>query len=252
MNDFEAYYWRISDLRSRDSAAGKALCESDDRGEIEAAFEQLLRSDHVVARGVALDQFSYARTQDRYGAPDRFADLGRRALEVARAELARPAVTSTTPRGGTVIGANHASALGALRFLGDASDLEAIAPLLFPTQDLNVVEEACMAASHCLEHADGETSHAIGAKLAQVFRDPNVLLEARIMAISPFRKYPALEQDAALLETLVHDALPMSAYAAWALVKRDPVNPEVRPIVATWPADAPYPAGEVRNRLNRG
>jgi len=249
MNDFEAYYWRISDLATVNVTAGERLRRDEYAADTLAAFESLLHSDDVVARGIALDHISYAQTQGRLSVANPFAALIGQALESARTELNHPAVTSTSPRGSTVVGANHASALGVLSHYGDARDLDAISRFLEPSQDLNVLEEACMAVDHCIPEATSATRHAIGVRLAAIFCATHLAEEVRIMAISSFLDDPSLNQDDSLFNILNSNTMPLSAYAAWALIDRNLDNPGLHQIVAGWPEDAPYPAGEVRDEL---
>jgi hypothetical protein len=250
MADFESYYWRTEDLDPTDASAATVLIETNEPDDAVAAFERLLTSDRDPARCLALDHYAYAEVRGRFGSSNPFSRFTKNVLDIARAQLERPAVTATSPRGTVIVGANHASALGVLSHIGDAADLERITRFLDPVRDLNVIEEACMAADHCLPGADVVLRRKAGAQLAALFQDPSLIGEVRIMAVRPFLE-SSLDQDAALLDTMTRGPFPLAAYAAWALVDRIPDVSELRRVVATWPDDAPYPADEVRELLKR-
>jgi hypothetical protein len=249
--NFESYYWAVGDLPAEDATWAKTLIESDRIDDAKRAFAQLLESNEVAARGVALDHYVYAETQGRFGVSNPFSIFDKAAISSARQLLQGPPVTAKSPRGSIVVGANHASALGVLMHLGDSSDLQRIEPFLDPSRDLNVLEEACMAAERCVRTADSDSTQRIGARLAALFQNDKLNDEVRVFAIRPFRRNPLLDQEEVLLETLTRGSMPVSAYAAWILLARDRAKYEevLRAALATWPADAPYPAGEVRSRM---
>jgi hypothetical protein len=252
VGEFQSYYWNIGDLDSTDARDAEVLIRSRELSDVLAAFQRLLASEHTAARGVALDHYVLAEARGRFGLRNPFAKFADTTLNVARTELGRAAVTSTSPNNNVTIGANHASALGALAHLGDATDLGAIARFLESSQSLNVLETACMAADHCVRTADAAMAREIGDRLGAIVQDERLDDEVRIRAISALRNNnPALDQDAVLVQVMRHAPFPLAARAAWNLAIRNPGNPDLRQAVANWPEDAPYPAGEVRDLLKQ-
>jgi hypothetical protein len=247
--EFPSYYWALDGLRTPDASAARTLSERRELKQVVAAFEHLLASEDVAARGVALDQYAHCEARGRFGSSNPFARFTERVVAEARAQLRQPPVTATTPLGTLVVGANHASALGLLSHLGDATDLESIAGCLTPSQDVNVLEAACLAADHCVRDVVAEAARNIGARLAAIVQDPGSRDEVRLMALAPFRNQPSLDHVEMLLDTARHGTLPLAIHAAWALAGRIEDDTELRRIAAGWPEDAPYPASEVRDLL---
>lgn len=246
MDSFHSYYWKIEDLERKDAEAARILTQGDDAASTPAAFERLLASDSPAARGVALDQYAHHEARGRFGTSNPLRQYRDRVLGEARAQLRSPPVTATSPLGTVTVGANHASALGVLGRLGDASDLPRITCYLVPSQDFNVLEAACLAVDHCLEGAATQIARDVGAHLATILQDPAADDGTRVMVLAPFRSWPALDQIDMLLDTVRHGALLPAIHAAWALAGQLEDETELRRLIASWPADAPYPADEVR------
>src|ERR1041384_5524092 len=119
--EFQSYYWVLESLGAPDLEAAQTVSKGRDSAHVLAAFEQLLTSSDVAARGVALDQYEHCEARGRFGLPNPFSQFAERALTEARTQLRHPAVKAMTPLSSVVIGANHASALGLLSHLGEPS-----------------------------------------------------------------------------------------------------------------------------------
>jgi hypothetical protein len=93
----------------------------------------------------------------------------------------------------------------------------------------------------------------VGAWLAGILADERLPVETRLTAFGPFRhdwSAGRLGQRAALAGLLQHHELRLAVDAAWTLVGGGDYDEAVRAAVAGWPADAPYPASEVRRELD--
>jgi hypothetical protein len=264
---FSSYHWDVHELAEEDQRAIAALGTTSppspgagfgphDPDGLLAAYRTLLHSPDVRARGVALDQYTYAAAQHRWGAENPLTRFDEAVLAQARAMLAvtpEPTVPlAAQPR----VTAGWNSALGVLAFLTDGSvvDLPRIVEVLdsaFAGDLLDI--HALRALGVRLVDADEPTCARVGAWLAARFTDETLPVEVRVTALSPFRddRYAArLGQRGAIADLLHHPEIRLSIEAAWVLADRDSAHDQaVRRAVAGWPDDAPYPADEVRDLL---
>jgi len=264
---FSAFYWDVGELAEEDRRAVAGLDSAspplpsagyathDPDGLLEA-YRTLLHSTDVRARGVALDQYTYACAQGRWGADNPMARLDDEVLAQARGMLAvapEPAVPlADQPR----VTACWNSALGVLAFLTDGSttDLPRIVEVLesaFAEDLLDIY--SLWALGERMVDADERTCARVGAWLAATFTDARLPLDVRVAAVKPFtdHRYGArLGHRSAIAGLLDQPEIRLSIAAAWVLADiDDPYRQAVRQAVAGWPEDAPYPADEVRDRL---
>lgn len=271
MYGFSAYYWDVAELGEADRRAVRALDEASpalpsagyathDEAGLVRAFRTLLHSDDVRARGVALDQFTYAGGQHRWTSQDPLGRLAAEVLAEARAMLAVSHDPSVPLRDQPLVTSAWNSALGALSRVdaGIGADLARIVEVL----DLAYAAAAGgdevldVFASWALEAAltdsDEATCARVGRWLAGVFGDVRLPRDIRTGAVGPFRDdrlAGRLGQQAALVDLLRDGDLRLSIEAAWTLVGRPGCVDAVRAAVAGWPPDAPYPASEVLDEL---
>ena len=216
----------------------------------------MLHSTDIRARGVALDQYTYAEAQGRWGADNPMTRFDDEVLAQARAMLAvtpDPAVPlADQPR----VIACWNSALGVLAFharIGDTADLARIVEVIDSTLAGDLLDTyAFLALEVRLVDADEATCARVGAWLAATFADARLPTGVRISAVQPFmddRFSARLGQRATIAALLADPDIRLSIQAAWALADRDGPNEAVRQTVAGWPDDAPYPASEVRDLL---
>lgn len=259
MFGFSSYHWDVGELSETDRRALVTLNDASpetplagyathDPAGLFGAYRALLHSTDVRARGVALDQYAYAEAQGRWAIENPLVLFDDTVRAVARAMLAavpRPGVPLTDQ---PLLLSGWRSALGALTHLadGDPSDL----PLI-----MTVVE--AMAADDLLDrHAFWpvevrvtDTDRAgVDAWLAGMATDERLPVDVRVGAVQALGPGHH-EQVAGLLR---HPDPPLAIAAAHLLLDGDP-PPEtaarVAGVVSGWPDDAPYPASEVRHRL---
>lgn len=269
MYGFSSFYWDVADLAERDRRAVEALdgaspplpsagYATHDPDGLLAAYRTLLHSDDPPARGVALDQYTYAEAQGRWGAANPLAVLDDDVLAEARAMLAvapDPALPlAAQPR----VTACWNSALGVLAFLtgdGGAADLPRIVEVLSAafTEDLLDDTYAFWAVEVRLIDADPPTCERVGGWLAATAADPRLPVGVRVAAIGACgdERYAARLGQLDAIAGLLHDPeIQVAVHAARVLANVGGAWDErVRLAVAGWPDDAPYPAGEVRRQL---
>jgi hypothetical protein len=225
-----------------------------DQAALSAAFQVLLHSADAGARGVALDQHRYAQAQGRWGLTNPLREYDAEVRTEARALLAVPLQPTATPDEQTTVILGWCSAMGVLGYLGEIGDLPRLMAILdtavpgIPRAgDVNI--ELFSAIEFCLLAADEPACRQAGARLAAVAADESLPADLRISALGPFgddRINGRLDQENVLAELLADRLIKVSIAAAGTLVRRRDHEPLVRRIVAGWPADAPYPAMEVR------
>jgi hypothetical protein len=264
---FSSFYWNVDELGDEDRRAVAALDTASphlpsagyathDLDGLLAVYRTLLHSADVRARGVALDQYTYAEAQHRWGADNPMTRFDDEVLAQARAMLAvtpDPAVPlAAQPR----VTACWNSALGVLAFLTDdtSADLPRIIEVLdsaFASDLLDVY--SFWALEVRLIDADEPTCARVGAWLAATFGNDQLPIQVRVTAVSAFRddRYAArLGQRDAIADLLDQPDIRLSIEAALVLADVDSAYDEaVRRTVAGWPDDAPYPASEVRELL---
>ncbi|MCP2169598.1 hypothetical protein [Goodfellowiella coeruleoviolacea] len=250
MHGFTSYYWDVDDLsQEADQRAWTVVNKADDVGELLTAYQAMLHSDDVVARGIALDQYHYAQAQWRWGVHNPLAALEDDIAACAREVLATAPDPGAPDHDWPVVLAAWASALGALWHLGEDTDLPRILDVLDATvargdEDgaTDVLAGAFQAVRGCLESADEVTGRQAGQRLAALFTNENLPVSLRTSALGPFtagqRTAAKLGQENALVALLHHPDLQLAGRAATALAGRDPHDALVREVVQTWPADA--------------
>lgn len=240
---FDSYYWRGA--RPADPALELAR-ERVAAVKDPEAFSRLLHSRDPVAVGIALDQYHRAEAETRHGTAHPFTaftdEVAARAREILRG---LPSHVE-----GADEGAGHASALGALMNLTEPEDASLIADTFVWARTANLRFAAALAAGGALEGAETPDARLIAA-LVRLVLDEASSLDERQAALAALGR----GRSAATIEALVRATqvtnLGLQASAALHLLELDPVNhrAHVEEVVASWPAEPPYPANEVLELL---
>lgn len=254
---FHSFFWDGASLSPELERAVDTL----NRGRAPSAERQrllreLLDSDTVAARGIALDHYSLAQAEARQGDVDReFLDaVGDAVRECARRELASPPY-HRLDGGEPQRGANHASAFYAMWHLATAADAQRLADALLANDDPAVLEYGLTAAETALFHAEAGAPY-LAAVLHRLATSSSLTPELRAGAIVALA---ASHDDTVVpwLEAALEDRdLAVSGAAACALLNRDPgrFRARIASLAASWPTEGPLPfhAWEVRRMLSKG
>lgn len=213
-------------------------------------YKKLLKSDSVVAQGIAFDQFVYMQTLERWGISNPYLQFSEQLLGKAREQLKSPPVTAVNQRKTTLVGANHASALEVIAHVGQEDDISLIEPVLRSSSDVNVIYAGCSAARKCLSNAESVYPEIIST-LNQIIFNEEHKLELRTTAVRAFDEYRVLEVEEVLIKAASQCPLPISADAAWILGIWDFQKhlALLQELSNAWPEEAMYPASEVRSLL---
>ncbi|MER5615057.1 hypothetical protein [Streptomyces sp. NPDC002215] len=187
MNDmtFDSHYWAEYATEDRRLDEVRALLASGAAGG--EGFLELLRSDSVVAVGVALDHYRHEQSLTRFGGSNPYEEFETSVLEVARRVLTMPPYPSGDVEGGDM-GLNHASALRVLGDLGDFSDASTISAMLRTGESSEVFSAALWAASAALidsDEADPPDAELVAAIAGVVF-DEAMNMKDRVDALMAF------------------------------------------------------------------
>jgi hypothetical protein len=267
MYGFSSFYWDVAELAEADRRAVATLNTASpplpsagyathDPDGLLAAYRTLLHSADVRARGVALDQYTYAQAQHRWGVDNPMTRFDDEVLAQARALLAVTPEPTDPLAAQPQVTACWNSALGVLAFLTDdtAADLPRIIEVLDSAFPLDVLDVYSFWALEVrLVDADEPTCARVGEWLAATFTDERLPIQVRIAAVGVFgddRFAARLGQRGTIAGLLDHPEIRLAIQAAWVLAGIDSGHAEVvRRAVAGWPDDAPYPADEVREIL---
>lgn len=252
MNQFKSYYWIPQDLETKGlrRAYQQFLSNDSTREQKLESFQRLLKSDSVIAQGIAFDHFFYTESLTRFGSSNPYWQYSEQLLSQAREQLKNPPVTVTKPKEKAVVGANHASALGVLAHLGQENDISLIEPILRSSRDINVLDMGFRAVGQCLKNTKNVYPEII-LTLSQLVFDEESDLGTRAAAIGAFSDYIVPEVEEVLVKAATQCPLPISAHAAWLLSVRNLKKhlALLQELSKTWPDDAMYPVSEVRDLL---
>jgi hypothetical protein len=214
---FRAYFWKHIELPETElrTALLSIMADNTEERKLEA-FQQLLTSDYASAQGVAFDQFAYAEVQVNRGAENLFRECSEQVLSKARAQLISEPVTAVNEDKKIIVGANHASALAVLQFIGQEEDIPSIEQILRTSKDANVLYGACDALEHCLRQSD-DTHREIVEILRPIIFDENANPSVREQAILVFLEYYFPEAEPMLVQAAQQCTLIIAAQAAWVL-----------------------------------
>lgn len=249
----QSYYWNGATVPAADREAMDRLFNVGlPTGQRKEALVKLLRSDSVVARGIALDFYCISNANLRFGNEPMIDDTIDVAVrEAALRELERPPYERTETEANPRRGANHASALGALSHNADPADASLLARVLRENDDEQVLQEGVNAAEPVLR---GEPAHTdLIAVLLDISRRHRLNQTIRSGAVAAIGASADEEVVPLLVGVLTDPELAVSASAARALLNRDVerYRPLVEPVAAGWQAGdlPPYDVHEVRRTL---
>jgi hypothetical protein len=153
-NTFTPYFWNhMQDLALKGQLSFAILCRKV--GEILISldsecvdqFHQLLSSDCIPVKCSMFEIFAFHHMLGRYGIKNPFEKFAKEVLAQARIQVVQEPITGQGYM--PVVGANHASALLILKYLGDSSDLSIIEKVIHSSEDVNVLLQGWQAIRHC-------------------------------------------------------------------------------------------------------
>ncbi|MFE0374546.1 hypothetical protein ACFW1M_02975 [Streptomyces inhibens] len=220
------------------------------------ALRMLLRSGQPVAVGIALDHWhddngiEWLEEEETCAAEE--AEVLATAREVLRQ---RPSPAELSPATGA--GANHLSALNALRVAGASApeDAAVLVTVLECAADPRVRDEALRTATSLLEDADTADPRLVGI-LGALARDESLAVGTRTKALRALAEAPGDAATEELVRATGCDALAVQAEAAYALTAGHRTADHrdlLAALVARWPEepeeDVPWTVRLVREHL---
>ncbi|GAB3158824.1 hypothetical protein GCM10027258_70890 [Amycolatopsis stemonae] len=248
---FDTYHWQGVHLGDAPLDEARAELESSrDPETVSRAFLTLLRSDRTAAIGVALDHYDYAEMSSRHGTGNPYSPFAGEVLDKAR-QLLRQAPLPADESGIDEAGANHASALGAMLNLAEETDAEPVASALAGATGVSVREAGLSAACTVMERST-TPNPVLAETLTGIVHDAGRPGKERAAALDALAGSAADQITEVLLRALEIDDLDVQVSAAFNLAHLDSTrfHPLLERLVATWPANVPYPGSEVIDMLH--
>ncbi|PUB32176.1 hypothetical protein C8K30_101697 [Promicromonospora sp. AC04] len=250
MARFSTYHWQgvVLPDPAHDAARSELESPSSDHAAVQA-FVTLLRSGDTAATGIALDHYHYAISMERYGLGSDLRTYGHEALECARRILGKPAVP-TPEAEPDLAGASCSSALLIMINRAEQEDSDLIAGALESPANFDAESAAFRSAGRILQHSIEPNRRLVTALSAVVF-DELRHTDDRLEALQALAKSETPQALAELERATDLDDLQLQATAARALCVHDFAGhrDRIEEKVASWPADAPHPASDVRDIL---
>ncbi len=252
LREFRSWYWDCAFDDAGLQAAFDATDAATTPDEFQRAFLVLLRSKDVVARGTALDFFDRAAGTSRFGEANPFAPYREEVLATAREMLRRP------PRPGDDLafeGADHASALLALKNDAGPEDAEAVRTVLRRRPDGELLYNALGAAGTALANSQTPDPRLVSL-IGELAFDHSLDIDDRRAALGALRGATGAEATALLVRATGEDDYRFQQEAAWALSIGERFYDHralLEDLDASWPDDERgFAAGEVRQALGPG
>ncbi|TDD91464.1 hypothetical protein [Actinomadura rubrisoli] len=252
LREFQSWYWNCDFDDAELQAAFDATDVAANPDDFQRAFLVLLRSDDTAARGTALDFYDRAAASSRHGEENPFEPYRAEVLEAAREMLRHP------PRPGDAIafeGADHASALLALKNDAGPEDAEAVLAVLRRRPDGELLYNALRAASTALANSETPDPRLV-ALIGEMAFDHALDIDERREALSALRGAPGDEVTALLVRATGEDDRRFQQEAAWALSIGERFYAHralLERLDASWPDDERvFMATEVRAALAPG
>ena len=183
---FRCYYW--NPLALIDPLLGQAyilLVYSSKTEVLLSCYDRLLTSDEPAAIGIALDQYSCRQKQTRFGEDNLYQIYRSNTLERAREQLQQPPIVCIAWNGQTVVGANLASALSAMMFLGEEEDIATIKNIVSNSFDTAVVSTGCCTLSFIFNRLELTYDKELLETFSTVIFNPSLSITARSSVFDP-------------------------------------------------------------------
>jgi hypothetical protein len=248
---FNTYHWHGVPLGDPGLEHARAeLAAPASREALISAFLTLLRSARTSAVGTALDHYAYAEAFSRHGFGNPFEPHADELLEKARDLLRQPPLPADQS-GVDEDGANHASALCAMLNLAEEEDADLVAAALAGATGPNVCGAGMTTAGRVLRRST-VAAPALVAVLREIAEDVGRPSRERAEALDALGRSTSEQAMDVLLIAVDSDDLVIQVNAAWNLAHADldRYRPLLERVVATWPADAPYPGSDVLDLLH--
>ncbi|MGW1942816.1 hypothetical protein ACWCRC_00610 [Streptomyces sp. NPDC001940] len=250
MSRFGTYHWQGVTLGDPAlEAARSELASPSDEDAALRAFVHLLRSGDTAAMGIALDHYHHAISAERYGFGSVLKGYGHEVMQRAR-QILREAPSPASESGAGMYGADYASALLVMINRAEEEDVELIARVLDAPPNYDSESAAFRSAGRILQLSSGANERLVTA-LARVVFDEGRDIDDRLEALQALAKSSAPRTLTDFKRAMELDDLELQETAARAIAKHDLAAHRslIEEKVATWPADAPYPASDVRDAL---
>jgi uncharacterized protein with PIN domain len=248
---FDTYHWHGVHLGDAELERARAeLASSRDTETLSRAFLTLLRSDRTAAIGAALDHYDYAEMSSRHGTGNPFSPYVAEVLDKAR-QLLRQSPLPADESGIDEDGANHASALGAMLNLAEEKDAELVATALAGASGASVRAAGMSAACTVMERS-ATPNPALADTLTNIVFDAGRPGKQRAAALDALAGSTSDQTTNLLLQATEIDDLDVQISAAYNLAHLDLARYHalLERLVATWPADVPYPGSDVLDMLH--
>jgi hypothetical protein len=254
--EFIAYHWesfQSTELQAVEHALAIAHgATAEDRLR---SFLTLLRSKDVAAQGIAMDNYSYNQTLQRWGCENEFQPYESEILATARQQLQCPPVTPDSDPEGYTVGANHASALCVLRYLGTEADCNEVASILRTSQETYVLYLACEALGTCWEGSQivcPDILKVLRHLIFDVDLSDSSILRVSIAAIDSLSGYQVAGAESILMEALRHENHEISAQAALVLVRWDlpQYYEQIQKFMQNWPESDNFTVFAVQQEID--
>ena len=183
---FRCYYWNPLDLI--DPLLGQAyilLVYSSNKDILRNCYYQLLTSDEPAAIGIALDRYSHTQKRTRFGGNNLYQIYRTQTLERAREQLQQPSIVRIAWNGQTVVGANLASALSVMMFLGELEDITSIKNIVSNSEDTSVVSTGCCALSFIYNKLELTYDRELLETFSTIIFNPSLSITARSSVFDP-------------------------------------------------------------------
>lgn len=252
LREFQSWYWNCDFDDSELQAAFDATDAATTPDEFQRAFLVLLHSEDTVARGTALDFFDRAAATSRFGEANPFEPYREEVLAAAREMLRRP------PRPGDDVafeGADHASALLALKYGAGPEDTDAVLAVLRRRPEGELLFNALGTAGIVLASSERPDPRLV-ALIGEMAFDRSLDIDYRREALSALRNAAGEEVTALLVRATGEDDYRFQQEAAWALSIGERFYGHralLERLDASWPDDERrFEASEVRAALGPG
>lgn len=236
LREFRSWYWNCEFGDPALQEAYDSTGEATTAAEFERSFLTLLRSGDTVARGTALDFFDRAAATSRFGETSPFEAHSEEVFAVAREMLREPPWPEDEH---TFEGANHASALLALKNDAGPEDADAVAAVLERKPDGDLRQNALLVAGAALAGATTPHSRLVTLVGSAMF-DRSSDRDERLEALYALREAPGSEVTALLVRATSDDDPRIQQEAAWALSSGERFYVHralVEHLVGTWSGD---------------